>query len=91
MYDCQDWLNKQGFQKLNMAGEWETRYKISVKSEDQGINPLQGEGAKIEPKPALLYFQPWRKEYMGSWAITHVVFRAKEQRTIINHCATKKQ
>ena len=31
-----------------------------------GPNLLQGEGAKTESKPALSYFQPWMKEYVGS-------------------------
>ena len=43
-----------------------TRHKNLEKSEDQGPTPLQGEGAKTESKPALLYFQLWMKEYVGS-------------------------
>ena len=35
---CQDWVGKKGFQKHDMAGEWETRLKNSVKSKDQGTN-----------------------------------------------------
>ena len=37
-WSCQDWLDKQGFWKLNAAREWETRHKNSEKSEDQGTN-----------------------------------------------------
>ena len=32
-------------------------HKNLEKSEDQGPTSLQGEGAKTESKPALLYFQ----------------------------------
>ena len=32
-WSCQDWLDKQGFWKLNAAREWETRHKNSVKSD----------------------------------------------------------
>ena len=32
----------------------------------RGPRPLQGEGAETESKPALLYFQPWMKDYAGS-------------------------
>ena len=63
---CRDQLDKQGFWKSNMAREWETRHKNSVKTEDQGPTLLQGEGAKNESKPALLYFQLWMKEYVRS-------------------------
>ena len=41
---------------------------------------LPGEGAETESIPAWLYSQPWRNECAGSWAITHMPFRAKEQR-----------
>ena len=40
--------------------------KIQIKMRIRGPTPLQGEGAETESKPALLYFQPWRKEYVGS-------------------------
>ena len=63
---CRDQLDKQGFWKCDTAREWETRHKNSEKSEDQGTNTAQGEGAEPESKPALLYFQPWMKEYAGS-------------------------
>ena len=63
---CRDKLDKQGFRKRYTAREWEMRHKNSEKSEDQGPTPLQGEGAETESKPALLYFQPWMKEYVGS-------------------------
>ena len=62
-----------------MAGEWETRRKNSVKSEDQRPTLPQDEGAETESKTALLYFQPWMKEYVWSEAIIHVAFRNKEQ------------
>jgi len=35
---CWDQLDKQGFQKWDAVGEWETRHKSSVKDEDQGTN-----------------------------------------------------
>ena len=38
MWQCRDQLYKQGFWKHDAVGEWETRYKNSVKSEDQGTN-----------------------------------------------------
>ena len=44
--------------------KWDTR--IQRKARIRGPTPLQGEGAKTESKPALLYFQPWMKEYAGS-------------------------
>ena len=44
-----------------------------------GPAPVQDDCAETESKPALLYFQPWMKEYVGSEAITHVAFRTKEQ------------
>ena len=58
---CWDRLDKQGFRKHDMAREWEMGHKNLEKSEDQGPTSLQGEGAKTESKPALLYFQLWKK------------------------------
>ena len=63
---CRDQLDKQGFWKSNMAREWETRHKNSVKIEDQGPTLLQGEGAKNESKPALLYFSC---EWKNMWGV----------------------
>ena len=40
--------------------------RIQRKVRIKGPTPLQGEGAETESKPALLYFQPWMKEYEGS-------------------------
>ena len=40
--------------------------RIQRKARIRGPTPLQGEGAETESKPALLYFQPWMKEYTGS-------------------------
>ena len=44
------------------------RNKTQEFSEKRGLGPapLQGAGAETEPKPALLYFQPRRKEDVGS-------------------------
>ena len=53
--------------------------RIQRKVKIRGPTPLQGEGAETESKPALLYFQLWMKEYVGSLAITHVAFKSKEQ------------
>ena len=44
--------------------KWNRRIQRKVRI--MGPNPLQGEGAKTESKPALSYFQPWMKEYEGS-------------------------
>jgi len=57
---------QEGFRKCDMVREWETRHKNWDKSEDGGPTLLQGESAETESKPALLYFQPWMKEYAGS-------------------------
>ena len=40
--------------------------RIQRKVKIRGPTPLQGEGAETESKPALLYFQLWMKEYVGS-------------------------
>ena len=40
--------------------------RIQWKARKRGPTLLQGEGAETESKPALLYFQPWKKEYAGS-------------------------
>ena len=65
-YYRQDQLNKQGFQKHDTAREWERDTRIQRKARIRGPTLLQGEGAETESKPALLYFQPWMKEYVGS-------------------------
>ena len=44
--------------------KWDTR--IQRKARIRGPTLLQGEGAETESKPALLYFQPWMKQYVGS-------------------------
>ena len=58
------WLDKQGFWKWQDKEKWDTRIQRKVRI--RGPTPLQGEGAKTESKPALLYFQLWMKEYAGS-------------------------
>ena len=40
--------------------------RIQRKNRIKGPIRLQGEGAETESKPALIYFQPGMKEYVGS-------------------------
>ena len=69
---CWDQLDKQGF-LLDMGfpsmirqenEKRDTRIQRNVRI--SGPTRLQGEGAETESKPALLYFQQWMKEEVGS-------------------------
>ena len=64
--EYRDRFNKQGFQKRDTGEKEKQDTRIQWKVRIRGPTPLQGEGAKTESKPALLYSQLWMKEYAGS-------------------------
>ena len=55
-----------GFLKAQYGERMRNKTQELVKIKDRGPTPLQGEGVETESKPSLLYFQLWRKEYVGS-------------------------
>ena len=55
-----------GFPKARYAKRMRNETKEFREKQGSGDQHCQGEGAKTESKPALLYFQPWKKECGGS-------------------------